>query len=281
MTVLNLDATKAFLNGLNRWSLSDRDFGGLDIGWTNDAGEQLAGGWFGWSNDGKEIANVGADQSSSVYPKVEFNFDGDDAYALRYCGKSSCHTENSAPLPPLPEDDEHADIDEATSESPTSGPASADTTEAPATSSPVCGAAASQRGVTSVTDGQVARDYLVILIVDDDKLLTSTFAYWSPATFDGDHVVLQATTIQDAVPLLEAAPEADVILVDGFIPHLPTDGLQVMANLRAAGYTGPMVAISSDDGIRAQMLRAGCAAACSKRKPRKLEQVIRDLVQTA
>ena len=43
--------------------------------------------------------------------------------------------------------------------------------------------------------------------------------------FDAEHVVLQATTIQDAVPLLEAAArKADVILVDGYIPHLPTDG---------------------------------------------------------
>jgi hypothetical protein len=109
MTVLSRDATKAFLNWLNRWSRSDRDFSWFDIGWTNDAGEQLAVGWFGWSN-GQEIANVGADQSSSVYPEIEFNFDGDDAYALRYCGESSHHTENSAPLPPRPGDDEHAHL---------------------------------------------------------------------------------------------------------------------------------------------------------------------------
>jgi len=43
-----------------------------------------------------------------------------------------------------------------------------------------------------------------------------------------------------------------------------------------------MIAISSDDRIRAQMVREGCVAECSKRGPKQLERVIRDLLdQTA
>jgi hypothetical protein len=86
---LTLEDAKQFLAQYNRWTLSDGTFGGSDVGWTDDNGKQVAHGWF----EGN-IAQVGIDISHPLSSEVAFEFKGDDAGELRYCGKSSRFEKN-------------------------------------------------------------------------------------------------------------------------------------------------------------------------------------------
>jgi CheY-like chemotaxis protein len=137
---------------------------------------------------------------------------------------------------------------------------------------------------TTATTDPADHDYLVILIVDDDGVLASRLADQYPAMFGAEHVVRQATSMADAVPLFRVAPEADVILVDGWIQHGPCDGLVVMRRLRNAGYSGPFIAISSDEEARKTMVEHDDlkpTSSCSKSQAQALAGLIRELVDRA
>ncbi len=59
-----------------------------------------------------------------------------------------------------------------------------------------------------------------------------------------DFTVVQVLTVAEAPDLLSRRPVT--ILVDGCIPDDPADGSEAVRLLRDAGYTGPMLAISSN-----------------------------------
>ena len=86
---LTFDEAKQFLDQFERWTLSDGTFGGSDVGWTDEDGKQVAGGWF----EG-DIAEIGIDTSHPLSQEVTFKFEGDEARELRYSGKSARFTKN-------------------------------------------------------------------------------------------------------------------------------------------------------------------------------------------
>jgi DNA-binding response OmpR family regulator len=138
-------------------------------------------------------------------------------------------------------------------------------------------------GNNSGLSEEVPRDEsrrFVIGIVDDDPTLAARLADGCPGVFGDQNQVLQATTVRDAAFLFKDAPGVEIVLVDGYIPDCPTDGLVAARLLRDAGYAGPIVAISSDDRVRRDMVRAvsNCAE-CSKDRPLALGHVVREMLK--
>jgi hypothetical protein len=81
---MTLDEAKTFLDLLHREELRDHAFGDVEVAWLDPESEMIADGYFGSSQ-----SHVGA--CSGLW-----RFEGEDADALRHCGKLKKVTRNDA-----------------------------------------------------------------------------------------------------------------------------------------------------------------------------------------
>jgi hypothetical protein len=92
-TALTLDEARGLLEGCERQQLGDRETRAFEVYWSK-GGQEVASGWFDGLKD------------SVWFAAAQCNFDGDDARALRYTGKS-IRTEF---MQPSPEEEEAASL---------------------------------------------------------------------------------------------------------------------------------------------------------------------------
>jgi len=122
------------------------------------------------------------------------------------------------------------------------------------------------RGITCVDEGGRVNDTAPILIVDDDPGLRALLA----ATFELEgHDVMTAADGAIALNVIEKR-EPVMILLDKSMPRL--DGPGFVRELRARGFTTPIVVISGSDG--AGMFARDIKALSFIRKPFKVPQLI-------
>lgn len=98
-----------------------------------------------------------------------------------------------------------------------------------------------------------------ILIVEDWPIEQEKYKSGLPE-FD----LLQATNFSEAVQhFKEHQTEIAAIVLDGHLSKYEY-GHALAAAFREQGYTGPMLATSSDDGLRARLMECGCDHAVNK-----------------
>lgn len=84
----------------------------------------------------------------------------------------------------------------------------------------------------------------MILIIDDDRDLAGVYCKMLRAN---GFVVESVSNGHEALEFLEHAPTPDLVYMDIALPD--TNGVELTHRLRAAGYTGPVVAQSGAKGL--------------------------------
>jgi CheY-like chemotaxis protein len=120
-----------------------------------------------------------------------------------------------------------------------------------------------------------------ILIIEDEALLLKAYCR---TLEDLGLEILTASTLLDALEILKANPDVELIAVDGCFPRAAGEdpypepgyacsGEKFIANAR---YRGPILACSSEASLNARMVMAGATFACEK--GRAVCQKIRELL---
>lgn len=98
-----------------------------------------------------------------------------------------------------------------------------------------------------------------VLIVEDDKKLQRLFCIWLEDYFE----VLSAFTIQEAEELVTKHPDIAAVAMDGCVPGDELNTAPLTKKIRA-GFSGPIIAISSVADYRLRLITAGCDYWCEK-----------------
>jgi len=113
-----------------------------------------------------------------------------------------------------------------------------------------------------------------ILILEDSKDLQIAFYY---AFEDYGFELLQAFHIQDAIAMFEANPDVALIATDACIEKGEVlDAKKFIAYVIRRGYTGPFVAMSSENYLVRKMMEMGCNLEC--RDKSDLPKIVRDIL---
>ena len=100
-----------------------------------------------------------------------------------------------------------------------------------------------------------------VLIVEDLEKYQSKFA----AELAGKVSVLQAFTLYHGLALFEEhKDELAAIAMDACVPGDRPNSFGLVCKMRLAGFSGPMIAISSLYEYRQELMRAGCDHQCPK-----------------
>jgi DNA-binding response OmpR family regulator len=98
-----------------------------------------------------------------------------------------------------------------------------------------------------------------VLILDDNSSFQRFLALELPEQFWGEKIeVLGAFSICEAEDLFGRNPDVDIIAVDACVPGTDINTVPFVRKVRARGYVGPMVAMSSYSENRVLLRRAGC-----------------------
>lgn len=109
-----------------------------------------------------------------------------------------------------------------------------------------------------------------VLIVEDDSSIQDVI--YAGLTRLGSVEVLRAYTIETARKILAAHSDIAIITLDGCVPGNELNTLPFIGEILASGFTGELIAASSDDAFRDEMMRAGCGRQSSK--SRLLSQIV-------
>ena len=114
-------------------------------------------------------------------------------------------------------------------------------------------------------------DPIKVLIVDDDKQWQRTFVR---AFTDKGIQVLGALTIKQAEEMFVENPDIKAVVMDACVPGDDPTTLPLTRKFRET-FSGPMIAISSRDDFRRQLMAAGCDRECLKQDlPQKLCEIL-------
>lgn len=104
-----------------------------------------------------------------------------------------------------------------------------------------------------------------VLVVEDDKEWQEIFT----EDLEDKVTFLKAFTVDEAEELFTANPDINAAVVDACVPgHSPTTP-PLVRKIRET-FTGPMIAVSSIDSYRDELVEAGCSHQCSKEELSKL-----------
>lgn len=114
-----------------------------------------------------------------------------------------------------------------------------------------------------------------ILIVEDLERVQNKFS----DALAGKVELLQAYTLSQAITLfIEHKETLAVIAMDACVPGDEPNSMRIVKMIRAEGFMGPMIAISSLDEYRMKLVEAGCSHECEKdRLPEQVLELVAHL----
>lgn len=119
-------------------------------------------------------------------------------------------------------------------------------------------------GVVFVRRSTKEAQVMKILILEREEMIQMLYS----RSLQG-HELLHANNLEEAETLFRANHQTiDVIVVNGCVEHADKelDTGPFIQKVIASGFKGPIVATSSNEGVRQDMLKAGCTHECEKHK---------------
>lgn len=110
----------------------------------------------------------------------------------------------------------------------------------------------------------------VILVVEDEPAIHR----WLCKEFSGQAIILSALTIEEGERLFQENPDLSAVAMDACVPGNKPTTLPLARKIRQT-FKGPMIAISSLDEYRHDLMSAGCNYECPKgQTAQRIRQVL-------
>jgi len=112
-----------------------------------------------------------------------------------------------------------------------------------------------------------------ILVVEDDIGMQKSFGF----AFDDEVDIIFATSTTTAREALSQNPDICLIGMDGVLDDtdFPDFSSELVREIRAKGFKGPMIAISGADEAQEKLVEAGCDCCCRKPEfPKKASEIL-------